>query len=87
MAHASNLSYSGGRDQEDWSSKPDWANSLWDSISKIPNTAGHWCLTPVILATQEAEIRKLTQSTQHTEKYLYKKSYWTLARTSGSVVF
>jgi hypothetical protein len=33
-----NLSYSGGRDQEDQGSKPAWANSLWDPISKKPIT-------------------------------------------------
>jgi hypothetical protein len=38
MAHAYNPSYSGGRDQEDYGSKPVWANSLQDPISKIPNT-------------------------------------------------
>jgi hypothetical protein len=33
-AHACNPSYSGDRDQEDSSLKPDWANSLQDPISK-----------------------------------------------------
>jgi hypothetical protein len=33
-AHSCNPSYSGGRDQEDCSSKPVWANSLRDPISK-----------------------------------------------------
>jgi hypothetical protein len=37
MAHACDPSYSGGRDQEDRGSKPAQANSLQDSISKIPN--------------------------------------------------
>jgi hypothetical protein len=37
-AHACNLSYSGGRDQEHCSLKPAWANSLWDPISKNPIT-------------------------------------------------
>jgi hypothetical protein len=36
LPQASNPSYSGGRDQEDHSSKPAWANSLQDPISKIP---------------------------------------------------
>jgi hypothetical protein len=31
-----NPSYSGGRDQEDLGSKPAWANSSWDPISKKP---------------------------------------------------
>jgi hypothetical protein len=34
VAHACNPSYLGGRDQEDHSSKPVWANSLQNSISK-----------------------------------------------------
>jgi hypothetical protein len=36
VAHACNPSYSGGRDQEDQSSKPARANSLQDPISKKP---------------------------------------------------
>jgi hypothetical protein len=38
VAHACNPSYSGGRDQEDCSLKPAWANSSRDPISKIPIT-------------------------------------------------
>jgi hypothetical protein len=38
VAHACNPSYSGGRDQEDHSSKPARANSLQDPISKKPIT-------------------------------------------------
>jgi hypothetical protein len=34
VAHACNPSYSGGRDQENQVSKPAWANSLRDPISK-----------------------------------------------------
>jgi hypothetical protein len=41
-AHACNLSYSGGRDQEHCSLKPAWANSLWDPISKNPITKKGW---------------------------------------------
>jgi hypothetical protein len=36
LTHACNPSYSGGRDQEDRSSKPARANSSWDPISKKP---------------------------------------------------
>jgi hypothetical protein len=36
MAHAYNLSYLGGKDQEDLGSMPAWANSSRDSISKKP---------------------------------------------------
>jgi hypothetical protein len=38
MAHACNLNNSGGRNQEDHSSKPAWANSSWDPILKKPIT-------------------------------------------------
>jgi hypothetical protein len=38
VAHASNPSYSGGRDQEDCGSKPAWGNSSQEPISKIPIT-------------------------------------------------
>jgi hypothetical protein len=38
VAHACNPSYSGGRDQEDHSSKPAWANRLQDAILKKPIT-------------------------------------------------
>jgi hypothetical protein len=38
VAHACNPSYSGGRDQENRSSKPAWANSLQDPILKEPIT-------------------------------------------------
>jgi hypothetical protein len=34
VAHACNLSYVGGRDQEDHCTKPARENSLWDPISK-----------------------------------------------------
>jgi hypothetical protein len=37
VAHSCNPSYSGGRDQVDYSLKPAQANSLKDPISKIPN--------------------------------------------------
>jgi hypothetical protein len=34
VAHSCNPSYSEGRDQEDFGSKPARANNSWDSISK-----------------------------------------------------
>jgi hypothetical protein len=38
VANACNLSYLGGRDQEDHDLKPAWANTSRYSILKIPNT-------------------------------------------------
>jgi hypothetical protein len=35
VTHTCNLSYWGGRDQEDGGWKPSWANSLGDPILKI----------------------------------------------------
>jgi hypothetical protein len=37
VAHACFPSYSGGRDQEDCSSKPPWANGFPDPVSKKPS--------------------------------------------------
>jgi hypothetical protein len=37
VIHTCNPSYSGGRDQEDHSSKPAWANSSRDPILKNPS--------------------------------------------------
>jgi hypothetical protein len=37
VVNACNLSYSGGRDQEDHCSKPAWANSFRDPILKKPH--------------------------------------------------
>jgi hypothetical protein len=42
VAHACNPSYSGGRDQEDHSSKPAQENSSQDPISKKPSTKKGW---------------------------------------------
>jgi hypothetical protein len=36
IVHSCNPTYSGNRDQEDQGSKPAWANSSQDPISKIP---------------------------------------------------
>jgi hypothetical protein len=43
VTHTCNPGYSGGRDQEDRGSKPAWANSSRDPISKKrPNTKQGW---------------------------------------------
>jgi hypothetical protein len=42
VVQACNHTYSGGRDQEDHSLKPSWANSSWDPISKKPITKKGW---------------------------------------------
>jgi hypothetical protein len=43
VVHACNLNYSGGRDQEDRSSKPDQENSSQDPIlKKIPHKKSWW---------------------------------------------
>jgi hypothetical protein len=40
LAYIYNPCYSGSRDQEDRSSKPAWANSLRDPMSKYPTQEG-----------------------------------------------
>jgi hypothetical protein len=42
VAHTYNLSYSGGRYQEDHGSNPAWANSLQDPIMKKTITKKGW---------------------------------------------
>jgi hypothetical protein len=42
VAYVCNLSYSGGRDQEDQDSELAQANSLWNPISKKPITKKDW---------------------------------------------
>jgi hypothetical protein len=42
VAHTYNTNYSEGRGQEDYYSKPAWANSSTDPISKISNTKKGW---------------------------------------------
>jgi hypothetical protein len=87
VAQSCNSSYSGGRDREGWGSKPAWANSSYDPISKNPSQkrasgvaqgvgpefkpqywekkiAGRWWLTPIVLATQEKEIRNIQVRSQ-----------------------
>jgi hypothetical protein len=55
---------------------------------KMTFLAGHWWLTPVILATQEAGIRKITVPSQpeqivleiYLEKPITKKGWWSGSR-------
>jgi hypothetical protein len=42
VARACNPSYSGGRDKEDYGSKPAWANSSQDPISKNTHPKKDW---------------------------------------------
>jgi hypothetical protein len=53
VAHSCNPSYLGGRDQENQGSKP---------VPGIRNL--HWWFMPVILATQEAQIRRIEVRSQ-----------------------
>jgi hypothetical protein len=59
VAHICNPIYLGGWDPEDCNLRPVQANISWDLMSKITRAAGHWWFTPVILATQEAEMRRI----------------------------
>jgi hypothetical protein len=66
---ACNPSYSRGRDQEDHGSKPAWANSSRDSISKIPITKRAGRVTEVVeCLPSEAEALSSNPSTTTTKK-------------------
>jgi hypothetical protein len=59
------------------------------SLQKQNEHSGHWWLTPVILATQEAEIRRISSSKPDSanssqdpilKKHFYKKDWWSGSR-------
>jgi hypothetical protein len=91
MAHTCNPSYLGGWDQEEdrcW--RPPWTNSLWDPISKITKAkngleAGHRWLTPVILATLEAEVRRILVWSQ-TQANSSEDPMWKITNTKKGLV-
>jgi hypothetical protein len=58
VAHTCNAIYSKGRDHKNQGSKPTLANSKTLS-QKYPTRVGPRWLTPIILATQEAETRRI----------------------------
>jgi hypothetical protein len=77
VTHTCNRSHSGGRDHEDWGSKPVPVNSLrpylknpitkkgWWSGSRCRPWPGASGSMPIILATQEAEIRRIWLQDSH----------------------
>jgi hypothetical protein len=69
--HACNPGYSGGRDQEDCSSKPAWANSSQDPISKISITEKGLAegLREKVLSSS------LSTAKQNKKKFCRRKSY------------
>jgi hypothetical protein len=60
VAHTSNPTYSGGRDQEDRSSKPAWANSSQDPILKNPTQKGlvEWIKMKVLSSSPSTAKKK-----------------------------
>jgi hypothetical protein len=61
VAHIYNPSYSGGKDQEDHSLKPAWANNSQDSISKNPikkNWAGGMAQSEGLSSSPQTAKRK-----------------------------
>jgi hypothetical protein len=61
--HSCNPSYSGGRGRRISSVKTVWVKSM-RTMSKTKYKARSWWVTPVILATQEAEIRRTSVQSQ-----------------------
>jgi hypothetical protein len=72
VAHACNPSFLGGWDQEDCSSKPAWANSSQDPISKISRvkwTKGEAQVVECLLSKRKA----LSSSPNPTKKFVEKR--------------
>jgi hypothetical protein len=65
MAHACNPSYSGGRDQEDYGSKPAWATRSQDPILKKPITKKG------LMEWLKVQALSLSPSIMHTQKRLF----------------
>jgi hypothetical protein len=63
VAQAYNPSYLGDKDQKDHGSRPAWVKSEILS-QKCPTRVRHRWLMPVILATQEAAIRRIVVQSQ-----------------------
>jgi hypothetical protein len=63
VTHACNPSYSGGRDQEDCSSKPAQANSLQHSVSKNTSQKGlvEWLKVEVLSSSPSTAKKKNLQ--------------------------
>jgi hypothetical protein len=93
VAHICNSSYSGGRDQEDRGSKPAWANSSQDPISKnSSHTHTHTHKTGMVewlkvKALSSSSSTTHTQKKPHTHKtyvlcaqdYMVHTEWWNLA--------
>jgi hypothetical protein len=60
VAHACNPSYSGGRDQEDHSSKPSWANNLRPYLEKSFTKKGllKWLKVKALISSPSTEKKK-----------------------------
>jgi hypothetical protein len=71
VSHTCNSSYSGDRDQENYCSKPVWANSLWDPILKKPFTKMGWWsglrCRPWVQATGSPKKKKKKRRAQPTQ--------------------
>jgi hypothetical protein len=63
VAHGCHPSYSGGRKHEDLGSKPAWANSSQDLISKNPSQkrAGGWLKVKVLGSNPSTTKKKKSQ--------------------------
>jgi hypothetical protein len=64
LSHAHNPSYPGGRNQEDSGSKPTWANSSGDPISKRPITKKGYRVTQVVKASATVKFYSATKKNE-----------------------
>jgi hypothetical protein len=80
VAHVYNHSYSRGKDQEDHSSKPAWANSLWDPISKNPSqnrvSGVTWSVSPEFKPQYYKKEKKKKRHTNNQSMWKIAQSLW-----------
>jgi hypothetical protein len=84
VAHTCNPSYSGGRDQ-DWSSKPAYANSSWDPTLKHPSKKKSWCKIVLSVGSVFFPFENF-ENTEHNYMYLSSPE-WTAVKSYFSRLF
>jgi hypothetical protein len=77
VAHIWNPSYLGGWDQEDWGSRPAWANILQDPISKLTRVKWTGSVAQAVEhLVCKCEALSSNSGYTHTHTHTHTQSYW-----------